>query len=191
MLCWRAGLLVRIGGVDAAGVQGTLCDTVARRPAHEPLRVAPHYRACERAPLPVPGVRPRVAPRYEPSGPAARQALAGGGALGAHWASRSSCDGGAHPQALGVSQNTDHTAVLGEGQRLLINDPTRFDGVRVIGVDEHVWRHISYGDKNRHRYLGRDAHPRSQRPLPALGHGPRPLQAGLQNLAGLPARHVA
>ena len=24
--------------------------------------------------------------------------------------------------------------------RLLINDPARFDGVRVIGVDEHVWR---------------------------------------------------
>ena len=40
-----------------------------------------------------------------------------------------------------------NTAVLGEGQRLLINDPTRFDGVRVIGVDEHVWRHTPYGDK--------------------------------------------
>ena len=44
-------------------------------------------------------------------------------------------------QALGVSWNTANTAVLGEGQRALINDPTRFDGVRVIGVDEHVWRH--------------------------------------------------
>ena len=40
-----------------------------------------------------------------------------------------------------------NTAVLGEGQRLLINDPTRFDGVRVIGVDEPVWRHTPYGDK--------------------------------------------
>ena len=50
-------------------------------------------------------------------------------------------------QALGVSWNTANTAVLGEGQRLLINDPTRFDGVRVIGVDEHVWRHTPYGDK--------------------------------------------
>ena len=44
-------------------------------------------------------------------------------------------------QALGVSWNTANTAVLGEGQRLLINDPDRFEGVRVIGVDEHVWRH--------------------------------------------------
>ena len=46
-----------------------------------------------------------------------------------------------------MSWNTANTAVLGEGQRLLINDPTRFDGVRVIGVDEHVWRHTPYGDK--------------------------------------------
>ena len=40
-----------------------------------------------------------------------------------------------------------NTAVLGEEARLLINDPARFDGVRVIGVDEHVWRHTPYGDK--------------------------------------------
>ena len=40
-----------------------------------------------------------------------------------------------------------NTAVLAEGQRSLINDPTRCEGVRVIGVDEHVWRHTPYGDK--------------------------------------------
>ena len=50
-------------------------------------------------------------------------------------------------QALGVSWNTANTAVLGEGQRLLINDPTRFDGGRVIGVDEHVWRHTPHQDR--------------------------------------------
>ena len=50
-------------------------------------------------------------------------------------------------QALGVSWNTANTAVLTEGERLLINDPARFDGVCVIGVDEHVWRHTPYGDK--------------------------------------------
>ena len=43
----------------------------------------------------------------------------------------------------------------------------------------------------RHRYLGFDARPRSQWFLPALGHGPGPIQAGLQNLAGLPASHLA
>ena len=29
----------------------------------------------------------------------------------------------------------------------LIDDPHRFDGVQVIGVDEHVWRHTRRGDK--------------------------------------------
>ena len=82
-----------------------------------------HDLARERAPLPVPGVRSRVAPRHEPSGPAARQALALGGALGADWRGRSPFDGGTISQALGVSWNTANTAVLGEGQRLLINDP--------------------------------------------------------------------
>ena len=30
---------------------------------------------------------------------------------------------------------------------MLISDPARFDGVRVLGVDEHVWRHTRTGDK--------------------------------------------
>jgi len=30
---------------------------------------------------------------------------------------------------------------------MLIADPGRFDGVKVIGVDEHVWRHTRRGDK--------------------------------------------
>jgi len=40
-------------------------------------------------------------------------------------------------KALGVSWNTANDAVLAEGRRVLISDPTRFDGVRVLGVDEH------------------------------------------------------
>ena len=48
---------------------------------------------------------------------------------------------------LAVSWNTANTAILGEGQRMLIDDPDRFEGVGVIGVDEHVWRHTPYGDK--------------------------------------------
>jgi transposase len=49
--------------------------------------------------------------------------------------------------ALAVSWNTANDAVLAEGQRVLIDDPTRFDGVSVVGVDEHVWRHTRRGDK--------------------------------------------
>ncbi len=32
-------------------------------------------------------------------------------------------------------------------RRVVIADPQRFDGVKVIGVDEHVWRHTRRGDK--------------------------------------------
>ncbi|ALO67780.1 transposase [Arthrobacter alpinus] len=50
-------------------------------------------------------------------------------------------------EGLGVSWNTANKAVLAEGRRVLINDATRFDGVKIIGVDEHVWRHTRHGDK--------------------------------------------
>ena len=50
-------------------------------------------------------------------------------------------------EGLAVSWNTANDAVLAEGKRVLIDDPARFDGVRVIGVDEHVWRHTRRGDK--------------------------------------------
>jgi transposase len=48
-------------------------------------------------------------------------------------------------EGLGVSWNTANTAVLAEGKRVLINEAGRFDAVRVVGVDEHVWRHTRRG----------------------------------------------
>jgi hypothetical protein len=50
-------------------------------------------------------------------------------------------------EGLGVAWNTANDAVLAEGERVLIEDPGRFDGVQVIGVDEHAWRHTRRGDK--------------------------------------------
>jgi len=50
-------------------------------------------------------------------------------------------------ESLAVSWNTANDAVLAEGKRVLIEDPRRFDGVKVVGVDEHVWRHTRRGDK--------------------------------------------
>lgn len=50
-------------------------------------------------------------------------------------------------EGLGVSWNTANDAVLAEGKRVLIDDPHRFDGVKILGVDEHVWRHTRHGDK--------------------------------------------
>ena len=49
--------------------------------------------------------------------------------------------------SLGVAWHTANDAVLAEGHRRLINDPARFDGVAVLRVDEHVWRHTRLGDK--------------------------------------------
>ena len=50
-------------------------------------------------------------------------------------------------ESLDVSWNTANDAVLAEGKRVLISNPHRFDGVSVIGVDEHAWRHTRKGDK--------------------------------------------
>jgi transposase len=50
-------------------------------------------------------------------------------------------------EGLGVAWGTANDAVLTEGKQVLISDPGRFDGVTVIGVDEHVWRHTRRGDK--------------------------------------------
>ena len=48
---------------------------------------------------------------------------------------------------LGAAWHTVNTAILATGQQLLVDDPSRFDGVRVLGVDEHVWRHTPFGSK--------------------------------------------
>jgi transposase len=50
-------------------------------------------------------------------------------------------------EALAVPWNTANGAVLAAGQRVLIGDPHRFDGVQVVGVDEHVWRHTRRREK--------------------------------------------
>src|SRR5262249_4481156 len=50
-------------------------------------------------------------------------------------------------EGLDVAWDTANNAVLAEGRRVLIDDEHRFDGVKVVGVDEHVWRHTKRGDK--------------------------------------------
>lgn len=50
-------------------------------------------------------------------------------------------------ECLGVGWHCANAAVLDEGRRVLISDPGRFDGVAVLGVDEHVWRHTRHGDR--------------------------------------------
>jgi transposase len=48
---------------------------------------------------------------------------------------------------LGASWHTVNDAVLAAGRQLLIDDPGRLDGVRVLGVDEHCWRHTRRGPR--------------------------------------------
>ena len=50
-------------------------------------------------------------------------------------------------RGLRVSWHTANHAIIKEGQRSLFNDPERLNGVTVLGVDEHVWRHMRLGDK--------------------------------------------
>lgn len=49
--------------------------------------------------------------------------------------------------ALGICWHTANNAILTSAQATLLDDPHRFDGVEVLGVDEHVWRHTRRGDR--------------------------------------------
>lgn len=129
------------------GCQGTARDTVTRRLAHEPFGWRPttlqitvrRYRCggCGHV------WRQDTSGAAEPRAKLSRRGL--------RWALEAIvCQ---HltvarvAEALAVSWNTANAAVLAEGKRVLIEDPARFDGVQVIGVDEHAWRHTRRGDK--------------------------------------------
>ena len=49
--------------------------------------------------------------------------------------------------ALGVSWHTANTAILTRAEQILNEAPDRLEGVEVLGVDEHVWRHTKRGDR--------------------------------------------
>lgn len=129
------------------GGEGIARGTVVRRLAHEPFGWRPtlllvtvrRYRCTECGHV----WRQDTSKAAEPRAKLSRRAL--------RWALESIVV--AHltvariAEGLAVSWNTANDAVLAEGQRALINDPKRFDGVQVIGVDEHVWRHTRKGDK--------------------------------------------
>lgn len=129
------------------GCEGGVRDSVTRRLAHEPFGWRPttlvvtlcRYR-CE----PCGHVwRQDMTAAAEPRAKLSRRALA--------WALEALVIGHVSvariAAALAVSWNTANDAVLAEGRRVLICDPGRFDGVKVLGVDEHVWRHTRRGDK--------------------------------------------
>ena len=147
----RTVLACKVVGEDRwcrqCGGEGVVRDTVVRRLAHVPygwhptmLHVSVRRYRCETcAHVWRQDMSAAADPRVKLSRAAVRWALVG---LVVHHLTVARV-----ADVLAVSWNTANTAILGEGQRLLINDPARCEGVRVIGVDEHVWRHTPYGDK--------------------------------------------
>jgi transposase len=147
----RAVLACRIVDPDdwcrRCGCQGAPRDTVIRRLAHEPfgwrptmLRVTVRRYRCGGCGHVWRQDTSRAAePRAKLSRRGLRWALEG--LVVQHLTVARVAEG------LGVAWNTANDAVLAEGQRVLIDDPDRFDGVQVIGLDEHVWRHTRRGDK--------------------------------------------
>jgi transposase len=129
------------------GCEGVARDTVVRRLAHEPFGWRPttlqvtvrRYRCTGCGHVWRQDTTRAAPPRAKLSRRGLRWALEG--LVVQHLTVARVAEG------LGVSWNTANNAVLAEGQRVLIDDPHRFDGVMVIGVDEHVWRHTRRGDK--------------------------------------------
>ena len=147
----RAVLACRVVEPDQwcrrCGCQGAPRDSVTRRLAHEPLGWRPttllvtvrRYRCTGCGHVWRQDMSKAAEPRAKLSRRGLEWALAG--IVCQHLTVARVAEG------LGVAWNTANAAVLAEGRRVLIDDAHRFDGVQVIGVDEHVWRHTRRGDK--------------------------------------------
>ena len=149
----RAVLACRVTGVEQdrwcrrCGEEGVPRDSVTRQLAHEPFGWRPttllvtvgRYRCAGCAHVWRQDTSRAAEPRAKLSRRGLRWALEA--LVCQHLSVARVAEG------LAVSWNTANNAVLTEGRRVLITDPARFDGVRVIGVDEHLWRHTRRGDK--------------------------------------------
>ena len=132
----RAVLACRVVEPDSwcrrCGCEGSPRDTVVRRLAHEPLGWRPTTLLVTVRRYRCPGCghvwRQDTSRAAEPRAKLSRRGLrrALEGLVVQHLTVARVADG------LGVSWNTANDAVLAEGQRVLIDDPARFDGVRVL-----------------------------------------------------------
>lgn len=129
------------------GCEGRPRDTVVRRLAHEPLGWRPttlevvvrRYRCSGCGYV----WRQDATAAAEPQATLSRRALrwALEGIVVQHLSVARVAEG------LAVAWDTANDAVLAEGKRVLIDQEHRFEGVKVVGVDEHVWRHTRRGDR--------------------------------------------
>jgi len=141
----RAVLACRVvepdGWCRRCGCEGTARDTTVRRLAHEPFGWRPttllvtvrRYRCSGCGHVWRQDMSKAAEPRAKLSRRGLRWALEG--LVCQHLTVARIAEG------LAVSWTTANDAVLAEGQRVLINDPGRFDGVTTVGFDEHVVRH--------------------------------------------------
>ena len=139
----RAVLACRVVAGDdwcrRCGCEGTARDTVTRALAHEPLGWRPttllvtvrRYRCIGCGHVWRQDTSLAAEPRAKLSRGAVRWALVA--------IVRQHLTVARVAEALAVSWDTANAAVLAEGRRVLIDDPRRFDGVKVLGVDEHAW----------------------------------------------------
>ena len=147
----RAVLACRVLEPDAwcrrCGCEGAPRDTVIRRLAHEPLGWVPRRSKSRSAATRCTSCghvwRQDTTKAAEPRTRLSRRGLAWAleGIVVQHLTVARVAEG------LGVAWNTANDAVLAEGKCTLVDDSARFDGVRVLAVDEHVWRHTRRGDK--------------------------------------------
>ena len=131
----------------ACGAQGVARGTVARRLGPRAGEVAAHRAGCARATLRLHPLPASMAAEHEPAGWAQSPPDPLGGSVGA----AGPCPG-VHVRlpggcGAGGAWHTASTAILASAQAMLLDDPHRFDGVEVLGVDEHVWRHTRWGDR--------------------------------------------
>ncbi len=143
----RAVLACRVVDADASdrwcrrcGCEGVPRDTVTRQLAHEPFGWRPttlvlsirRYRCDECGHV----WRQDTSRAAEPRAKLSRRGL--------RWALEAivvqHLTVARVAEALGVGWSTANDAVLAEGKRVLIDDPNRFDGVVVVGVDERPGR---------------------------------------------------
>ena len=134
--------------IDADAAAGTAGRGTRRRGGWRTNRaVGDHDSAGHGPTVPLRKLRACVAAGHQQGGRAAGPAVPRRVAVGVDRAVCQHLTVARIAEGLGVSCNTANDAVLAEGRRVLIADPHRFDGVKVIGVDEHVWRHTRRGDK--------------------------------------------
>ncbi|MFC0358196.1 ISL3 family transposase, partial [Kytococcus schroeteri] len=151
----RAVLLCRVEEDDAArwrrrcGCEGRARDTVTRKLAHEPLGWRPttllltvrRYKCTGCGHVWRQDTTRAAEPRAKLSRTALRWALVG--LVCQHLTVARLAE------ALAVSWDTANAAVLAEGQRLLLDDPTRFDDVKgLFGVERGSWGESSADEEH-------------------------------------------